>query len=163
MIDPKRIDRRVILERVIIAGFVAVLIGAMVAAKVAWGQGLDTAPSHPVDWLSAAVGGGSIGTLGMLVIGLIAVAKRFGIGMPRIVIGGADKAPKPDDESTAPLRPTAIHPDVEARLRLLEKGDSSQDKRIALIEAGVIRTEATIKEIRDDVRELVVHGLGGRK
>lgn len=101
VLDPKSAARRLIIERIILAGFVAVLIGIMVAAKVAWGQEVDPTPTYPID-LNAIVWGAG-GTTLAGVGGAIAwgLWRKLGLKIRRIEIAG--DSPKPDEESSSPI------------------------------------------------------------
>jgi len=168
-IDPRRMVTRHA-ARLGLGTLLVVLGLACVWSTVAWGQGLDSVPAgHPVDWLSAAVGGGGMTGIGVLVVGLVALAKRLGIGMPRVVIGGDGKGEQAgDDEATSPIRLTPAPCEHDSKYAELAGKVGRLSERVAVMEAsqtrmesGQARVEASVEGVRSLAQQILLRQMGG--
>lgn len=173
-IDPRRMARRHAAEMGLVLLLVALVL-VCVWSTVAYGQDPAqpvTLAGSPIDWGSAALGGGVPTTLAVLVLGFFAMAKRLGLSMPRIVIGGegktsapAESIPRPpsqaDEESSGIIRvPGAGLVDHENRIRSLERKAARASAAIRLHEAQGTRLELGIKELRDLAQMILVQHIG---
>ena len=126
-------------------------VGAVLGG-VAWAQDPILPSGHPVDWVSAMAGGGGVTTLGVLLVGLLALGNRLGLSLPRITIGGPDKA---DQETSAIVR-APVPPDVERRLAAIEAEQARTRDAVARIDSNQARAVDDVKELRDLAQQILL-------
>lgn len=165
LFDPRAMSRHLARRLALEAtGVCLLLAGAGYAfTRAAYGQALD-APSasgdHLWDAASVTVGGVSVFGLGAVIVGLIALAKKLGVGMPRVVIGGDGKGEQSRDDEPSTITQVPDFVRLQEQVRQLERDGHDRDKRIALIASGTTRLEASIKEVRDLLHDILIRSVG---
>ena len=148
------------LRRLLFVAVVLLAVGAVLGG-VAWAQDPTLHGGHPVDWISALAGGGGVTGLGVLLVMLTALGHRLGLSLPRITIGGPDKA----DEETSSIVRSPVPPDVERRLSTIEAEQSRLQDAVARIDSNPARAVDDVKELRDLAQQILLRLMdrnGGR-
>lgn len=151
-LDPRNLARRVILERLIIAGFVAVLIGIMVAAKVAWGQEADAASivaAHPVELWSLLFGSGGATAVGGVAVAVMWVLNKAGIPV------GVTFGKQP---STAPH--LNVCEQLERRVDAIEKEQARSAEAQKHMGNQQTRTLLEVQGVRDLAQQILLRQMG---